>query len=517
MVNIFRDYCSNSTIHGLQYLGEIGRPFWERIFWIFVIIASIYACSDLIYKTWRKWNDTPVIVSFSEKSKSVWEIPFPAVTICPETKTQQRVFNFTEMYWAIMEATGTNGTFTRPEEMSLEEFDRMKALLQVCEAYLIEETRFEPFQIRADIVELLGKIAPTFNQIYPFCKWKNVLSSCEPLFSKIITEEGICHTFNGLNASELYREGTINYNFIWEQQKRTELEWDLQNGYKQQAGARPYPERVISAGARAGLFVVLQGFDYNMDYLCRGPVQGFKVLLHSPDEVPQVTKQYFRVPFNKEIIVSVKPNMIVTSESLFGYPPHRRQCFFSEERYLRYFQVYTQSNCQLECLANYTLERCGCVKFSMPRALNTSVCDISLRSCYEDAEDSLLRREFVQSLKGSAENKHGGTKCDCLPACTSLEYNAEVSQAHFHLTEALNAYHDSYEIDNPGVKIARLSIFFKENQFITSKRSELFGMTDFLASCGGLFGLFMGVSAFSVVEFFFFTLRLLFNVRTNNS
>lgn len=56
---------------------------------------------------------------------------------------------------------------------------------------------------------------------------------------------------------------------------------------------------------------------------------------------------------------------------------------------------------------------------------------------------------------------------------------------------------------------ARLSIFFKEHQFITSKRSELYGQTDFLANCGGLLGLFMGVSLLSIIEFIYYcTLRL---------
>ena len=33
-----------------------------------------------------KWKESPIILSFAEKSTPVWEIPFPAVTICPVTK-----------------------------------------------------------------------------------------------------------------------------------------------------------------------------------------------------------------------------------------------------------------------------------------------------------------------------------------------------------------------------------------------------------------------------------------------
>lgn len=63
------------------------------------------------------------------------------------------------------------------------------------------------------------------------------------------------------------------------------------------------------------------------------------------------------------------------------------------------------------------------------------------------------------------------------------------------------------------VQLARLSIFFKETQFITSKRSELYGQTDFLANCGGLLGLFMGVSILSIVEIIYYlTIRLCCNL-----
>lgn len=39
---------------------------------------------------------------------------------------------------------------------------------------------------------------------------------------------------------------------------------------------------------------------------------------------------------------------------------------------------------------------------------------------------------------------------------------------------------------------------------MTSKRSELYGLTDFLANCGGLLGLCMGVSLLSLVELCYF-------------
>lgn len=72
------------------------------------------------------------------------------------------------------------------------------------------------------------------------------------------------------------------------------------------------------------------------------------------------------VPLLEEVLISVKPNMITTSENLRHYTPWDRQCYFSDERQLRFFKIYTQRNCELECLSNFTLSQCGCVKFSLP-------------------------------------------------------------------------------------------------------------------------------------------------------
>lgn len=37
------------------------------------------------------------------------------------------------------------------------------------------------------------------------------------------------------------------------------------------------PHRALGAGNQAGISIVLRAYEYDMDYACRGPVQGFKV------------------------------------------------------------------------------------------------------------------------------------------------------------------------------------------------------------------------------------------------
>lgn len=99
--SVLDDFCANSTIHGIKYMGDRKRHWAERVWWLIAFILSIYGCSRLIYNIWQRWDRSPVIVSFAEKSTPIWQIPFPSVTICLETKSQSDLFNYTEMYHTI--------------------------------------------------------------------------------------------------------------------------------------------------------------------------------------------------------------------------------------------------------------------------------------------------------------------------------------------------------------------------------------------------------------------------------
>ncbi|ALC43319.1 CG8546 [Drosophila busckii] len=506
---IIHEYCDYSTIHGIRYLGEKKRPWLERLFWVSVFLLSICTCFKLTMNIWDKWNNNPVIVSFAEKSTPVWQIPFPSVTVCPETKSRQRAFNFTDIYWQFRD-------FQNNVSGISELTDKQKSIYgtvsQVCDAHLYDIPVGNKVRKGIEIIDELSDVSPMFDETYLDCKWRNAPINCKEIFHKFVTEDGVCYSFNSLSPAEIFRAEGIIPDFIFREENRLATEWNVEDGYSISANTETYPNRVLGPGAKAGLYLFLGGLEVDFDDMCRGPVQGFKILLHTPGEVAQVTRQYFRIPFDQEVLISIRPKIITTSDGLKYYEPQRRQCFFQKERNLRYFNIYSQSNCELECLANYTLTKCGCVKFSMPRNVNMPVCGADSLKCYNEAEDKLLLQEFQQGQSTEKINARGKTDCNCLPSCTSIAYEAEISQADFDYKTV--ASKDSVEAKREGMKMSRVSIFFKEAQFLTSRRSELYGTTDFLANCGGLLGLFMGVSTLSIVELVYFcTVRLISNLR----
>ncbi|XP_031628298.1 pickpocket protein 28-like [Contarinia nasturtii] len=422
---------------------------FDRIWSIFAFGLSLYFCGCLNQNIGVNCDTISEYASFEGKLTPVWSIPFPAVTICPETKSYKEKLNITDAFHRLMEQ----------KNMTEEELLQMQSVLQICDPHLTENFSLDQEFASNDIYSIIKNLAPNMFDTLFYCKWRNKFSFCYEHYKPVLTEEGLCFTFNALDPWDIYTD---------------EMAKDIMIPTNKENYNEIYPHRGYVGGAKSGLFTLLRLYEENMDYVCRGPVQGFKVLLHHPAEVPQISKYYFRVPLSQEVLVSVKPQMITTSEKLQDYSAERRQCYFKDERQLRFFKVYTQRNCELECLSNFTKNECGCVKFSMPRDTDTPICGFDKIKCYQDAEDTLYEKVFVEGLK----NVHSvATGCNCMPSCTSISYDADISEANFSWEELFGAFKNPLDEFNV-MGLSRLSIFFKEPHFMTLKRSELLGPTD---------------------------------------
>ncbi|RZB38941.1 ASC domain containing protein [Asbolus verrucosus] len=69
----------------------------KKIWWLTVFGLVLSCCSLMIYKIYEKYETSPVIVTFATKETPIYKIPFPVVTICPETKSVEKKFDFTKV------------------------------------------------------------------------------------------------------------------------------------------------------------------------------------------------------------------------------------------------------------------------------------------------------------------------------------------------------------------------------------------------------------------------------------
>ena len=148
-----------------------------------------------------------------------------------------------------------------------------------------------------------------------------------------------------------------------------------------------YPERSYISSLAGGIEVFARTYERDLDYICGGPVQGFKVKLHAPGEFPDTRVGFVPIAYNTASLIAVIPEWTSSTKNLRRFAPNRylnheqyifftvlkhdyyfrRKCFFEDERKLRFFVVYNIQNCHRECYSNVTFQYCGCVKFSMPR------------------------------------------------------------------------------------------------------------------------------------------------------
>jgi hypothetical protein len=154
-----------------------------------------------------------------------------------------------------------------------------------------------------------------------------------PELAWTLTRHGIGNSFNLAEDSSL-----LNLN-------RTST--DFRYSYGDEATK---PKRPWLTGAQAGnkfkmkvLSVSLRKWLFGM---CRPP----SFIVHSPFELP-IRKRPTQFSYKQRINVWITPEIIEAEDELRSFDPDERKCYFEDERSLKYFKVYTQKNCEMECLS----------------------------------------------------------------------------------------------------------------------------------------------------------------------
>lgn len=81
---------------------------------------------------------------------------------------------------------------------------------------------------------------------------------------------------------------------------------------------------------------------------------------------------------------------------------------------------------------------------------DTPICKQTDIKCYDEAENKLMLSDLKEGLETvNKDNLRGRTHCNCLPSCTSINYDAEISQADFDWKKVFMAYNNPLD-EYPG-------------------------------------------------------------------
>ncbi|ETN65215.1 hypothetical protein AND_003022 [Anopheles darlingi] len=505
---VFEEYCSESSVHGVRFFVGAHRSACVKCTWLVVFLLSLVGCGIMIQQAYDKWDRTPVIVTLSETPAPVWDMNFPAITICPEIKVLKEHYNFTQQFNALYAQTFKARKNARYRiNVTDDSISKMKAIIHHCSGIYMNPGNFifdynhipEP-----SLVDFLKSVSLDRRSVLTTCGSTSD-NRCTNYMQVTLTNEGVCYSFNMLSQDEMFRDGVLHseYKYLedWDDDgKGMDDDDDDINGKDEGQGLL----QVAGSGLDAAIGFIMTHYPLKVDTSCvRG--RGYKLLIHEPTVYPDLSKRNIRLSVSQTLTIALKPNIMITSPVLAKYSAQKRQCYFEDEHPLRFFRHYNQDNCELECLTNYTLESCGCVHFSMPRANETSYCTLPQALCAANARSHLFIRKQI-ARNGSVDYLR---QCDCLPACTSVRYDLQITEeSHTEEREVRSTLVSEEELlRNLQLPVySMMQIFFQDTHFIPAQRSEMHGMVDFLANCGGLLGLFIGVSLLSIVEALYYIL-----------
>lgn len=204
-------------------------------------------------------------------------------------------------------------------------------------------------------------------------------------------------------------------------------------------------------------------------------------IVHSPFEHPLSYKDYEFCEFSygTALEVLIEPEVIVSDEYLKHYSKEKRRCIFEDENEMKFYKIFTQKNCEMECLSALVIKACKCVPYFFISDGRTPICTIQDMECVRYWELWTLQKEEGYDLE---------KLCNCFPPCNSIKYNFNI------ITKKLkNETNDEITI----------TFKFKDSYYTPLKRHQLFTVVDFVSQCGGILGLFSGISFLSVIELFY--------------
>ncbi|CAH1400861.1 unnamed protein product [Nezara viridula] len=260
------EFCSVTPIHGVRYLSEPKRPLVEKIWWLFVVLLSMAFAGINAWQQYKKLINSPITEIPEGNCGNLSMIPFPAVTICDNRKS-----------YFLAQVPGEDDS-TRP-------FREAKLLICGDPHPLSEET---------DMEKLL-EMSPPLDQSCDLCNAfsKKTWTNCTAMFKRIVTDVGVCQTFNMFSPSEIFTEGTEieyeehNKSSDWMPEESAYTEKTLPVNKNGQGFSSPYPRRAENQ-LTVTLFNQLPSGAFEALFCDSSDPLGFKIILHSPHEVPMV-------------------------------------------------------------------------------------------------------------------------------------------------------------------------------------------------------------------------------------
>ncbi|XP_037884233.1 sodium channel protein Nach [Glossina fuscipes] len=340
-----KEFFENSTLHGVRYIAETGRPTIEKFMWFcFTAIGTVIALV-IIMSLWEKFQTNPTITGLDTDFHNQ-NVIFPTTVVCPvEAWDHNKTYNFVYNTLANYEESAANRIVPFLESLpnlNFENLHKTVALGILIGNELNGRTlRQWAFQVTLRCEDTLAE-----------CKFRDEYFECCKQFLPIYTEHGFCYAFN----SRFYSKEDSDL--------KTEVQYDLYETDKKWA-------LLFELNVKADIYVFS-----NEDYFGK-------------EFNPQVTWD-----LDQFVEVRISKKSTYTTDESRQLSISQRKCIFYDEVKLQYFpDDYTFSSCMKECRMRNAIKLCKCLPPFYRPTPDLRYCDIKELSCLEKHKQNITRNK----------------------------------------------------------------------------------------------------------------------------
>lgn len=425
------EWIDRLSVHGVRFIFNRNGTKFSRSFWMVAMLVSLAGLGYNFHLLYLKLTQTPDI-NVRVKQKFTHDIPFPAITVCNPLFARDslvRYYNISKHWRA---DTGVN--VVTALNLSDVEQQYLESNIQACDTNAAILHKRQVTKHDRNVVKLLNESSLQLSEAIINCHYRDVKINCSTCFNRVLTDRGYCFSFNMLGFNTIFNERTISKDFhcykrtsvaksLYKFDKefsetvddaRESFKWSLDNGFDDNHSADAVPIKVIKR-KYIGFNAYLKETD--TQHVCTNYGNLFSVFMHLPNEMMLPAHQELYIEFRKRKEIKLTATVYTADESMRKFTPRSRGCYFEGEKQLKFFNTYTKALCEFECLTNYTLKTCNCVKFSMPRGPFTPVCSIEKVDCYFNA---------MNTWPDHTKNKDRfDITCGCLKTCNDIKYDVK--------------------------------------------------------------------------------------------
>ena len=171
--------------------------------------------------------------------------------------------------------------------------------------------------------------------------------NCSEIFTRMPTDSGMCCT---LNSEEALRAS------------------EYQKLVKEMQGTGAVKKVEAQVGKKNGLKLTL---DLHSNLVSFGTLDqdfdAFNIFIGRPAEFPVLKERGLQLEPGHEHWIDLSASVVTSSEGVRNIDTQARNCYYSDEGNLTFYQEYTFTNCRLECAILKVEKRLGCIPWFLPK------------------------------------------------------------------------------------------------------------------------------------------------------